>query len=147
LSVAIPVHEHAFPTQAERVNYFTQLRDKISTLPGVVSTGISTNATPPDSGWKQPFELRGKPASEDQRASVNFVDSRYFRTLEILLKRGRLWEEPELERGALMAAVNETFAKHYMPKGDVLGSFIKIPTLKSDSPDTLAVTPGCRLSE
>jgi predicted permease len=141
LSVAIPVHEHAFPTLAERVNYFTQLRDKISTLPDVVSAGISTNATPPDSGWKQPFELRGKPASEDQRASVNFVDSRYFRTLEISLKRGRLWEEPELERGALMAVVNETFAKHYMPKGDVLGSFIKIPTLKSDSPDTLAA-PG-----
>jgi hypothetical protein len=71
LSVAIPVHEHAFPTQAERVNYFTQLRDKISTLPDVVSTGISTNATPPDSGWKQPFELRAKTASEDQRVSVN----------------------------------------------------------------------------
>ena len=141
LSVAIPVHEHAFPTQAERVSYFTQLRDKISTLPDVVSTGISTNATPPDSGWKQPFELRGKPASEDQRASVNLVDSRYFRTLEISLKRGRLWEEPELERGALMAVVNETFANHYMPKGDVLGSFIKIPTLKRDSPDTLTA-PG-----
>ena len=141
LSVAIPVHEHAFPTQAERVNYFTQIRDRISTLPEVVSTGISTNATPPDSGWKQPFELRGKPASEDQKASVNLVDSQYFRILEIPLKRGRLWDQPELQRGALMAIVNETFAKHYMPKGDALGSFIKIPTLKSDSPDTLSA-PG-----
>jgi predicted lysophospholipase L1 biosynthesis ABC-type transport system permease subunit len=36
-----------------------------------------------------------------------------------------------------MAVVNGAFAKHYMPKGDVLGSFIRIPRLKSDSSDTL----------
>ena len=60
MSVGIPVHEHTFPTWAERSNYFTQLRDKIATLPDVISTGISTNATPPDSGWDQPFELQGQ---------------------------------------------------------------------------------------
>ena len=141
MSVGIPVHEHTFPTWAERANYFTQLRDKIATLPDVISTGISTNATPPDSGWNQPFELQGKTASEDQKASVNLVDSRYFSTLGISLRTGRLWEASELEHGALMAVVNETFVKHYLPNGDVLGSSLKIPTLKSDSPETL-VAPG-----
>ncbi len=137
MSIGIPLHEKTFPTRIQRADYFTQLRDKIATLPDVISTGISTNATPPDSGWKQPFELRGKTASESQQASINLVDSRYFHTLGIPLRTGRLWEESELERGALMAVVNEAFAKHYMPKGDVLGSFIRIPTLKSDSSDTL----------
>ena len=137
MSIGIPLHEKAFPTRIQRANYFTQLRDKIATLPDVISTGISTNATPPDSGWKQPFELRGKTASESQQASINLVDSRYFHTLGIPLRTGRLWEDSELERGALMAVVNEAFAKHYMPKGDVLGSFIRIPTLKSDSSNTL----------
>jgi predicted permease len=137
MAIGIPVHENAFPTRIQRANYFTQLRDKIATQPDVISTGISTNATPPDNGWKQSFELRGRTASESQKASVNLVDSRYFHTLGIPLRTGRLWEESELERGALMAVVNEAFAKHYMPKGDVLGSFIRIPTLKSDSSDTL----------
>jgi hypothetical protein len=137
MSIGIPLHEKTFPTRIQRANYFTQLRDKIATLPDVISTGISTNATPPDSGWKQPFELRGKTASESQKASINLVDSRYFRTLGIPLRTGRLWDESELERGALMAVVNEAFAKHYMPKSDVLGSFVRIPTLKSDSSDTL----------
>ncbi|HEY1755151.1 MAG TPA: ABC transporter permease, partial [Bryobacteraceae bacterium] len=137
MSIGIPLHEKTFPTRIQRANYFTQLRDQIATLPDVISTGISTNATPPDSGWKQPFELRGKTASESQKASINLVDSRYFRTLGIPLRTGRLWDESELERGALMAVVNEAFAKHYIPKGDVLGSFVRIPTLKSDSSDTL----------
>ena len=52
MSVGIPVHQNTFTTWAERSNYFTQLRDRIATLPEVVSTGISTNATPPDSGWE-----------------------------------------------------------------------------------------------
>ena len=56
-----------------------------------MSTGISTNATPPSSGWNQPFELQGKAPTEDQNASINFVDSRYFTTLGISLKSGRLW--------------------------------------------------------
>ncbi len=81
MSVGIPIHENTFPTWAERSSYFTQLRDKIAALPDVLSTGISTNATPPDSGWGQPFDLQGKTASEDQKASINFVDSRLFQCL------------------------------------------------------------------
>ena len=107
----------------------------------VISTGISTNATPPDSGWGQPFELKGKTASEDQKASVNFVDSRYFSTLEIPLRKGRLWDETELQHGALMAVVNEKFVKHYYANRDVLSGSIRIPSLKSDSTETLVV-PG-----
>jgi putative ABC transport system permease protein len=141
MSVGIPVHENTFTTWTERANYFTRLRDEIARLPDVVSTGISTNATPPDSGWDQPFELESKIATEDQKASLNFVDSRYFTTLGIPLKTGRLWDPNELQRGALLVVVNESFVKHYYSKGDVLGRSIKIPSLKSDPPRTLVV-PG-----
>jgi len=137
MSVGIPVHENTFGTWAERVNYFEQLREKIGTLPDVISTGISTNATPPDSGWNQPFELLGKTAAEDQKASVNMVDSNYFSTLQIPLRRGRLWDETEIAHGALLAVVNESFAKHYYPNGDILGRSVKIPSLKSEPPNRL----------
>ncbi len=82
-----------------------------------------------------------KAPAEDQKASVNFVDSRYFSTLGIPLKSGRLWEQTELGRGALMAVVNETFVKRYYPNGDVLSRSLKIPAIKSDSAQTL-VAPG-----
>ena len=141
MSVGIPVHQNTFTTWAERSNYFTQLRDRIATLPEVVSTGISTNATPPDSGWEQPFELKGKTASDDQKASINLVDSRYFSTLQIPLRKGRLWDETELQHGALMAVVNETFVKRYYANSDVLAGSVKVPSLKSTSQETL-VAPG-----
>jgi predicted permease len=139
MSVGIPVHENTFTTWTERANYFTRLRDQIATLPDVISTGISTNATPPDSGWNQSFELEGKTATDDQKASINFVDSRYFTTLGIPLKAGRLWDQTELGRGALLVVVNESFVKHYYPIGDVLGRSVKIPLLKNDNPQTVTV--------
>ncbi|QNI31764.1 ABC transporter permease [Alloacidobacterium dinghuense] len=141
MSVGIPVHENTFSTWTERVNYFEQLRQKIGTLPDVISTGISTNATPPDSGWEQPFELLGKTAAEDQKASINLVDSNYFSTLQIPLRQGRLWDATETAHGALLVVVNETFAKHYYPTGSILSSSVKIPSLKNEPPNRL-VAPG-----
>ena len=141
MSIGIPVHQNTFTTWQARSAYFTQLRDKLAAVPGVVSTGISTNATPPDSGWNQPFELEGRTASEDQKASINLVDSGYFHTLGIPLRQGRLWTPSELEHGALLAVVNETFVRHYFSGASALGRSLKVPTLKSDSAEQL-VAPG-----
>ena len=86
MSVGIPVHDNTYKTIAERVNFYEQLRDKIGGLPDVLSTGISTNATPPNNGWDQPFELMGRPSAEGQQARINFVDPGYFRTLQMPLQ-------------------------------------------------------------
>jgi putative ABC transport system permease protein len=137
MSVGIPVHDNTLTTWTERANYFAQLRERIAQLPDVVSIGISTNATPPNNGWSQAFELLGKTAGEEQKASTNFVDPGYFSTLQIPLRQGRLWDATEVAHAAPLAVVNETFAKHYYPGGDVLGHSVKIPTLKSEPPYTL----------
>ena len=141
MSVGIPVHDNTYTTWEARVNYFAQLQEKVSQLPDVVSTGISTNATPPDNGWDQAFELLGKPATEEQKARLNFVDPGYFSTLEIPLRQGRMWDPTEIAHAAPMTLVNESFVKHYYPNGDVLGHSLKIPTLKGEPPFTLAA-PG-----
>ena len=132
---------NTFGTWGERSNYFVRLRDQIATLPDVISTGISTNATPPDSGWTQPFEVQGKAASEDQKASINFVDSRYFSTFRNSAQERPVMGRDRTQRGALMAVVNETFAKHYYPKRNILDRSVKIPSIKSNPPENLVV-PG-----
>src|SRR5579863_2202664 len=68
MSVVIPVRDGAHTTWEDRARFFTELHDKMAAMPGVLSAGISTNATPPDSGWRRPVELLGKPASQTQEA-------------------------------------------------------------------------------
>jgi predicted permease len=141
MSVGIPVHDNTYKTIAERVNFYEQLRDKIGTLPDVLSTGISTNATPPNNGWDQPFELMGRPSAEGQQARINFVDPGYFRTLQMPLRQGRMWDQTEMMHSAPLVLVNENFAKRYFPNGDILGHSLKIPALKDEPPYTPAA-PG-----
>ena len=81
MSVVIPISEDAHTTWADRARFFTELRDKIAAMPGVLSAGVSTNATPPNSGWRLPVEILGKSASQAQEAHVEFVGPEYFATL------------------------------------------------------------------
>ena len=141
MSVGIPVHDNTYKTVTERVNYYEQLRNSIATLPDVVSTGISTDATPPNNGWDQAFELLGRPSPEEQKARLNFVDPGYFSTLHMPLQQGRVWDQTELVHSAPLVLVNESFAKRYYPNGDILGHSLKIPTLKDEPPYNLAA-PG-----
>jgi putative ABC transport system permease protein len=141
MSVGIPVHDNTHKTLADRVNYYEQLREKISLLPDVQSTGISTNATPPDSGWEQAFELSGTPSGEEQKARLEFVSPGYFTTLHMPLLHGRVWDETEVAQSAPMALVNETFVRRYYPNAEILGHSLKIPALKGEPPNTLAA-PG-----
>jgi hypothetical protein len=91
MSVVIPVSEDAHKTWADRARFYTELHDKIAAMPGVLSAGISTNATPPDSGWRLPVEILGIPASQAQEAHVEFVGPEYFATLRIPFLSGRMW--------------------------------------------------------
>jgi predicted permease len=139
----IPLHENTMTTWEARANYFEQLRASIAQLPDVISTAISTNATPPNSGWEQRFELLGIPAvsPQAQTARIDFVDQGYFSTLHIPLVEGRIWNSDEVAHGAFLVLVNQSLAKLYYPNGDIVGRSLKVPTLKNEPPYTLTV-PG-----
>ena len=78
VSLGFPLPENTHTTWAERTRFYAQLREKIGEMPGVLSAGISTNATPPSSGWLLPFDILGKPASQAQHAHAEFVSPEYF---------------------------------------------------------------------
>ncbi len=137
MSVGIPIHENTLNTWAERAAYITQLRDRVAAIPGVISGGISTNATPPSNGWTQPFDILGKNASAQQEARANFVSPEYFTILHIPLIEGRLWEPSEVSRGATLVLVNQAFARRYFPGEDTLNRSLRIPRLTSQPPNRL----------
>ncbi len=139
MSVGIPVHDNTYLSWESRSQYFSQLMAKVATLPEVKMAGLSTNATPPDNGADNKFEILGKPASDDQHARLNFVSKEYFPVLEIPMVQGRLWDDSETKRGARLAVVNQTLAKLYFPQGDAVGHQIRTPNLKADPPITQAI--------
>ena len=138
MSVGIPLHENSYTTWAARRTYFEQLRTKVAETPGVTIAAISSNATPPRNGWFSRFEILGKPAAEEQRASINFVSHEYFAALRIPLLEGRLWNETENHNGAHLAIVNQTLAKRYFPNGGAIGHSVKVPEFEDRPPAVLS---------
>ena len=143
VAVDIPLQENTYTTWQGRVNYFEQLRASIAALPEVTSTAISGNAMPPYIGWRLSFDLLGQPAAapEAQTARIGFVDSSYFGTLHVPLLRGRIWSSAEIEHGALLVLVNQSFARRYSVNGDILGHSLKLPKRPNDAPRSLSA-PG-----
>src|SRR5579859_2107731 len=138
MSVVIPIRENAHTTWADRAQYFTDLRDKIAATPGVLSAGISSNATPPDSGFTLPVEILGKPAAQTQEAHVEFVGPEYFSTLRIPFVSGRVWDQSEITRGATLVLVNQAFVRHYLSGEDAVGHSLRAPRFATLPPMLLA---------
>jgi predicted permease len=141
MSVGIPLHENSYTSWESRAQYFTQLKQKVAAMPEVKMAGLSTNATPPDNGWNNKFELLGQPSAEDQRASVNWVSKEYFPVLQIPLLQGRLWNEAETHRAARVAVINETMARRFFSAGDALGHQLRMPNMKAEPRMALSI-PG-----
>jgi predicted permease len=134
MSVGIPLHENTFTTWEARSAYFEQLRAKVAETPGVTMTAISTNATPPHNGENMRFEISGRPAMEHQMGLVNAVNEGYFATLRIPLLAGRVWDEAENHRGALVAVINRTLSQRYFPDGSAVGRSLKVPGFEERPP-------------
>jgi predicted permease len=140
MSVVIPIRENAYTTWADRARFFTELRDKVAATPGILSAGISSNATPPDSGFTFPIEILGKPAAQVQEAHVEFVGAEYFSTLRIPFVSGRLWDKSEIARGATLVLVNQAFVRHYLGGADAVGHSLRIPQAAQLPPVLLAAS-------
>jgi putative ABC transport system permease protein len=125
MRVALPGMQ--YDQDAERINFFTEAIERMQNLPGVESAG-AINYTPfVGLGTVTDFEIEGRPTSQDGNATgLCITDQNFFRTLEIPLKRGRLFTEHEVRERRDVVIINEALAKKYFPNEDPLGKRIII---------------------
>ncbi|HEX3187382.1 MAG TPA: ABC transporter permease [Pyrinomonadaceae bacterium] len=113
-----------YRTEAQTTAFYGQLLERVKTLPGVQSTG-AINHTPLSGFGLIVFtgiEGQRPPDQEkDLPIGVGAVSPDYFRTLQILLISGRVYDERDRADAPRVAIVNQAFAQRYFPAGDVLG--------------------------
>lgn len=141
MSVPIPIADNGYKTWEARSAYMQQLQAAVAATPGVTAAEISTNATPPQNGRSERFEIEGRPALEQQTARINFVSPEYFAVLRIPLLRGRMWSATENRAAVHVAVINQAMARLYFPNGDAIGQSIKVPGIENRPPILLSA-PG-----
>ena len=146
MAVGIPLKHDTKKNQPERAAYVNQLRDRVATVPGVLSVAVNSRGLPPSPpfggiGTQAPFDIFGAKSQSEQLAGLSLVSPEYFATLKIPLLSGRLWDHTEDRRGDFVAVINQTLAQRYWPNGDAIGHQLRVPSLKDDGAPSSTASP------
>ena len=132
LHVDNPAEWSRLQSREARPAYIEHIREKIASVPGVLTVAVGTDARPPFSDpadTESSFNINGTGDREQPQARVILVDQRYFAALRIPLLQGRVWNTDENSSGDFIAVVNRAFATRYLSSSDALGRQLRIPAL------------------
>jgi putative ABC transport system permease protein len=119
--VSLPASRYA---ETERqVAFFRQAVERVSSLPGVVAAGVTTDI-PLFGGSSTGFDIEGRPPyAPGQRPMVEYrsVSPGYFRAMGIPLLRGHTFTEQDRGDAPGVVIINETLARRYFPNEDPVG--------------------------
>jgi predicted permease len=111
-------------------SYHSQLLERVSSIPGVLSAGYSNNSMVggQELGWQDDVSPEsGDPAITIKvRSYGTMVSPDFFRTLGIPLVRGRDFNQTDDERHPHVAIVSSSLAELLFPNGDAIGKRIRI---------------------
>jgi putative ABC transport system permease protein len=118
---------HASYSEAQRLQFYRQLMDKLQSSPGVL--GVAAGAPMPlsSSNVSISFRIEGHPVppSQEPVADLSIVTPGYFKTLGIPLIAGREFTEHDDDRAPGVIIVNQAFAKRFFPDGNPIGKRIR----------------------
>jgi predicted permease len=118
-----------------RTAYIEQIKQKIADVPGIRGVSVGVNVAPPYSGTQEfAVEVAGSRTTSGQQARVHLVSPQYFDTLQIPLRRGRVWDATENARGDFVAVVNQSFVRHYLRQFDAIGQQLRVTGMHTVGP-------------
>jgi putative ABC transport system permease protein len=95
--------------------FYHQLLQDIRTIPGIQSASVAQVPALTGNANGRTIQVQGYTPKQDENMNpyTNEVAPDYFRTMGMPLLMGREFDDRDVEGGALVAVVNETFAKYY----------------------------------
>ncbi|HJR59603.1 MAG TPA: ABC transporter permease [Vicinamibacterales bacterium] len=123
LRLALPQAKYTSP---ERVAaFYDQLIERLSALPGVESAGAGSSLLLSRLPNSASINIEGRPplARDVQNIPVPYdsVTPGYFATLQIPLRRGRMFTRADVPQAQQVVLVNESFVRRFFPNEDPIG--------------------------
>lgn len=138
MRVALPGRK--YNDNPKRINFFTQAVAQMQALPGVEAAGAINFLPFAGPGAGTGLEIEGKPKPLPGQGLVTGVcvaDQHFFSTMQIALKRGRLFNEQEVREARHVVVINEALARKYFPNEDPLGQRIRINMMNEPVPNEI----------
>jgi putative ABC transport system permease protein len=145
LTLELSLPEKAYPDGPPVQKFFTQLMDRVRTVPGVQSAGAISEMPLTDNYTSGSVFFENTPLADLPRSQTvgNFpymeIDQHaatpgYFAAMQIPLVRGRFLTAADNADAPLVAVVDTNLAKRFWPHGDAIGQHIAIDTVPNVKP-------------
>jgi putative ABC transport system permease protein len=133
LAVGVYASEARHPDRPSWRAFYQEALRRVQALPGVDSAAtVSVRPLSGPIGWDYPFTAEGQTDGEAQAnpmANLQAVSADYFRTMGILVKKGRVFTDRDFEGRPGVVVVSEALARHAWPDEDAIGKRLKVPQL------------------
>jgi len=128
LTAQITLPESRYKEPSAQIQFYRELATRLSSMPGAQSAAI-TSVLPGAGPGEVPFRLRGQEnmaVGELPHARYCVVSTHYFEVSGTTIIAGRDFSAADDGHAPQVALVSEKLAEQFFPKGDSLGSQIRI---------------------
>jgi len=138
LTMVLRVSDSRYKEDAQFVNFFGQVLERVRHLPTVRAAGI-VNYLPLYGGLGSStgFKILGRPEpppGQGPSCDVRVADSGYFQTMGIPLLRGRYFSDREQKEPKRVILINEALARAYFADQDPLGQRLDVEMFDKPTP-------------
>jgi predicted permease len=116
--LALPASK--FSSTADRATAYQQLEERLSAIPGVISTTVSTDRLIAGDTSTSNFDVDGQPAGE-KVAWENIVGDHFFQTMGIPMLSGRSFERQDTPTTGRVAVINRELANQFFRGQNPIG--------------------------
>jgi predicted permease len=123
LDITLPSTKYVKPEDVD--HFHTRLLSELNTMPGVVSSGLTSMLPLQGNGSVSPFTVEGETRPPEQRplANYRYVSPGYLGTLHILLPQGRIFDDRDRTRK--VAVISRTTAARMWPERNPVGQHFR----------------------
>jgi putative ABC transport system permease protein len=124
ITLGINLPQAKYSTSQAMDNFYQQLIDRVSSLPGVQAAGIINLLPLQQWGTNGDIHIEGDPPyppGQAPLAELRVVSPDYFRALGIPLIAGRFLNARDQENSERVVLINQALARRYIPNKDPIG--------------------------
>jgi len=134
-----------YPSDTAQILFYNQLVPKLNALPGVRSAAV-TSVLPFGGGWStSSFTIEGfivPPGQNGPWGDIRIVSPKFFETMRIPLKRGRVFTDQDIQSGQPVTVIDEQFVKKYFANTDPIGKRITFGARRGSTDSTWITIVG-----
>ena len=126
LMAELALPEQKYKEKSDVKSFFEQLRQNVSSVPGVQAVELCQVVPFSGDGQGGPFSIEGVQQEQDKVAWLRSSTPGYFAAMGMPIVKGRGFESADTEKSLPVAIVDERLAQMYSSQGDLVGKRIRI---------------------